>query len=271
MTIKPRRVLFIDSADPKEIKKALDDGWQGVTTNPSLIAKNKSAEGADFMEKYLNHMKKVVQVCNNGSYVRDGLYPSLSVEVFSLEPEEMIEQAKHIKKSLDYNNLAIKIPISYRVDGKERNFLPVIRKLANDDFQINMTCGFSAGQLELAAQAGARFVSLFYNRLIDYEATDHSEGGTGFRTDWLPDARKKALGQLRQTRKFLDDSSLDCEIILGSIRESRDVTQGWLNGADIVTAGYDKVTPGLLYHKGTDSSVAGFDDDLKSWFNKENA
>jgi len=270
--MEKRRVLFIDSADPEEIKKALDDGWRGVTTNPSLVAKNPSAEGKDFMEKYLNHMGKIVQVCRDDKYLRDKKYPSLSVEVFSLEPAEMIEQARYISGALGYKNLAIKIPISYRVDGKTKNFLPVIKTLASHNFNINATCGFVAGQLELAAQAGARFVSLFYNRLIDYNASEMGKDiGTDAQVRPIEEvrnlAREKALQELRDTRRFLDNSSLDCEIILGSIRTSYDVTDGWKNGADIVTAGY-KVAPGLLYHAGTDASVKGFDNELKAWLAK---
>ncbi|MCH7525262.1 MAG: hypothetical protein IIC74_09745, partial [Bacteroidetes bacterium] len=69
-----------------------------------------------------------------------------------------------IRKNLDYSELAIKVPVSYN----GQNYFSVIRELSNQKFNVNATCGFSLSQLELAAQAGARFISLFYNRLIDY-------------------------------------------------------------------------------------------------------
>ena len=255
MSIEKRRVLFIDSALEDEIKKALDLGYQGVTTNPSLVAKAPSDNSSqDFMEKYLNYMTKLVELCQDYE-LDNGEKPSLSVEVFSLEPKEMIEQAEIIRDNLKYDELAVKIPISY----KEQDYLNVINELADKGFNINATCGFSESQLELSAQAGARFISLFYNRLIDYfNNLPNSKG----------DGQEKSLEILRKTRNYLDNNNFNCEIILGSIRKPYDVTLGWENGADIVTAGY-KVVPGMVFHLGTDSSVAGFDKDLKEWLSRK--
>ncbi len=247
-----RRVLFVDTALPEEVEKALSDGFQGVTTNPSLVAKApKGDTSKGFMERYLDHMRALADICRKYP-TRTGL-PSLSVEVFSLEPEEMIKQGVEINHALNYPNLAIKIPISYN----SRSYLNVIRELSQRGIKINATVGFSLGQLELAAQAGARFISLFYNRLIDYfNSGENSEG----------DGQEKALEILSKARDFLDNNSFDCEIILGSIRNPYDVTLGWECGADVVTGSYDKVIPGMLFHEKTDSSVEGFDKDLKAWF-----
>lgn len=250
--IAKRRTLFIDSALPEEIEKALCRGFQGVTTNPSLVAKAPKGDSSkSFMDRYLDHMRSIIEVCKKYP-LKDSSLPSLSVEVFSLEPEEMIKQAHFIQDQLKYPNLAIKIPISYK--GKE--YIEVIRRLAREGFKVNATCGFSVGQLDLAAQAGARFISLFYNRLIDYFNTSPNSNGNG---------QLRALEELKRTRAFLDNNSLDCEIILGSIRTHFDVTLGWENGADVVTAGF-KVMPGLLDHPATDASVEGFDKDLQEWF-----
>lgn len=257
-----RRVLFIDSALPDEIESALKRGVQGVTTNPSLVSKVPTGDSSkDFMDRYLDHMRKLTELCKKYEDAR-GDKPSLSVEVFSLDPKEMIEQAKKIKESLDYENLVIKIPISYS-DGKiSRDYLGVIKDLASKDIRVNATCGFSASQLELAAQAGASFVSLFYNRLIDYFNGLPNSKGNG---------QELALNELRKTRQYLDDNpKLDCEIILGSIRNGYDVDNGWENGADIVTAGA-KVLPNMIYHPATNASVKGFDEDLKNWLSDKNA
>ena len=252
MALQRRRVLFIDSALPEEIEKALSIGFQGVTTNPSLTAQApKGDTSKDPFERYISHMNKIAEICNEHP-LRDGSVPSLSVEVFSLEPYKMLDQAKDLLKGIKYDNLAIKIPISY----KETDYLDVIKKLAEDGIKINATCGFSASQLELAAQAGARFVSLFYNRAIDYFNKLPNSDGRG---------QELALYELRKARKFLDENQgLESEIILGSIRKPYDVVNGWENGADIVTAGY-KVIPGMIRHPATDESVEGFDNDLKKW------
>ncbi len=266
--MQKRRVLFIDSALPDEIERALSEGFQGVTTNPSLVAKAPKGDASkSFMERYLDHMQALAQLCEKYKS-KDGYFPSLSVEVFSLDSQEMISQAKEIREKLPYKNLAVKIPISYKAENEKeaRNYLAVIRELAQEGFQINATCGFTQSQLELAAQAGARFISLFYNRLIDHKAkhclaADSDLGEEKARVH----ARERALQELHNTRNFLDNSSLECEIILGSIRYSYDITDGWRNGADIVTTGY-KVMQGLIAHPATDDSVKRFDADLRAWF-----
>ncbi|MEK6855515.1 MAG: transaldolase family protein [Nanoarchaeota archaeon] len=254
---RQRSVLFIDSADPEEISLALSAGFQGVTTNPSLVSKiPKGDASTPFFDRYAGLMNKIAEICNkyrtNSRDFFGGEKPSLSVEVFSNEPNEMIEQANKIKEAINYENLAIKIPISY----KDKNYLGVIRHLTSERFNINCTCCFAESQLELAAQAGARYVSLFYNRLIDDFNASHNSSGNG---------QERALAILRSTRKFLDNNSgINSEIILGSIRYPYDVTNGWENGADIVTAGY-KVVPGMTLHPSTDKSVDGFLKDLEGW------
>ena len=122
--LSKRRVLFIDSALPEEIETALSVGFQGVTTNPSLV--NKAPKGdvsKGFMDRYLDHMRSIIEVCSKHPLGKPGVgsskLPSLSVEVFSLVPGEMVKQAKEISEALNYDNLAIKIPVSYRVGGEE--------------------------------------------------------------------------------------------------------------------------------------------------------
>jgi transaldolase len=248
-----RRVLFIDSALPEEIEKALSEGFQGITTNPSLVAKAPKEDNEKLvMNKYLDHMKKITRVCNLYSYNNKLLPPSLSVEVFSLEPDEMIIQAKKIVEKLEYPNLAIKIPVSYQ----NKNYLKVIRRLSDQGIKVNATCAFSESQLELAAQAGARFVSFFYNRAVEYFNSLPNSSGDG---------QEKALEIVRKVRNYIDNNSrLECEIIFGSIRKPYDITKGWENGADIVTTGY-KSLPDMMGHPGTDDAVERFDRDLKEW------
>jgi transaldolase len=133
--------LFIDTANVKEIKEANDLGVIcGVTTNPSLIAK----EGRDFIEV----VKEITQIV-------DG---PISAEVISLKHEEMVTEARELARL--HNNIVIKIPMT--LEG-----LKAVKILAGEGIHTNVTLIFSATQALLAARAGATYVSPFLGRLDD--------------------------------------------------------------------------------------------------------
>ena len=135
--------LFIDTANVEEIKKANDLGVIcGVTTNPSLIAK----EGRDFIEV----VKEIAQIV-------DG---PISAEVISLEAEKMVEEAKDIYAKINNPNIVIKIPMC--AEG-----LKATKILSDMGIKTNVTLIFSAAQALLAARAGATFVSPFIGRVDD--------------------------------------------------------------------------------------------------------
>lgn len=221
------RKLFLDTANLEHIDDALKTGViSGVTTNPSILAKEPKTD-------FTVHINKIGDILSNyGS-------PPLSVEVFASHPEDMYNQAHELLTEIQYSNINIKIPVGYRE-------LEVIKTLAKDGVEVNCTCCFTAIQLQLAAKAGARYVSLFYNRFLDM-------GGD-------PD------GALSRTNTFIAANNLNCEIIAGSIRKSEDITRAWAYGADIVTAGYDTIKQSLS-HPGTDMSVKRFLKDFNEWIN----
>lgn len=133
--------LFIDTANVEDIRKAYEMGVIcGVTTNPSLIAK----EGRDF-----------VQVVKEISEIVDG---PISAEVISLVAEEMVKEARELAKI--HKNIVIKIPMT--VDG-----LKAVSILSKEGIKTNVTLIFSAPQALLAARAGATYVSPFVGRLDD--------------------------------------------------------------------------------------------------------
>ena len=133
--------LFIDTANVEEIKKANDMGVIcGVTTNPSLIAK----EGKVFEDV----VREITQIV-------DG---PISAEVISLESEGMIREAVELSKI--HKNIIIKIPMT--VEG-----LKAVKVLHKENIKTNVTLIFSAGQALLAARAGATYVSPFVGRLDD--------------------------------------------------------------------------------------------------------
>lgn len=133
--------LFIDTANVSDIKKANDMGVIcGVTTNPSLIAK----EGKVF-EDVVKEIASIV----------DG---PISAEVISLDSEGMVREAIELSKI--HKNIIIKIPMT--VEG-----LKAVKILHNEKIKTNVTLIFSAGQALLAAKAGASYVSPFVGRLDD--------------------------------------------------------------------------------------------------------
>jgi len=133
--------LFIDTANVEEIKKANDMGVIcGVTTNPSLIAK----EGKIF-EDVVKEITKIV----------DG---PISAEVISIDSEGMIKEATLLAKI--HKNIIVKIPMT--VEG-----LKAVKVLHKENIKTNVTLIFSAGQALLAARAGATYVSPFVGRLDD--------------------------------------------------------------------------------------------------------
>ncbi|MDP4088561.1 MAG: fructose-6-phosphate aldolase [Bacillota bacterium] len=133
--------LFIDTANVQEIREANDMGIIcGVTTNPSLIAK----EGRDFNEV----IKEITSIV-------DG---PISGEVISLEAEGMIREGREIAKI--HKNMIVKIPMT--AEG-----LKAVKVLTSEGIKTNVTLIFTAGQALLAARAGATYVSPFLGRLDD--------------------------------------------------------------------------------------------------------
>jgi transaldolase len=133
--------FFIDTADINEIKAALEIGViDGVTTNPSLIAKT----GKDF--------KTVVdEICA----VMDG---PISVEAVSMDAEGLIKEARELSKI--NKNIVVKIPMT-------EEGLKAVKKVSQDGIHTNVTLVFSPTQAILAAKSGATYVSPFIGRLDD--------------------------------------------------------------------------------------------------------
>ena len=133
--------LFVDTANVDDIREANDLGVIcGVTTNPSLIAK----EGRDFIEV----VKEITSIV-------DG---PISAEVISMDAPTMVKEALELVKI--HKNIVIKIPMC--AEG-----LKATKQLTAKGIKTNVTLIFSAAQALLAARAGATFVSPFLGRLDD--------------------------------------------------------------------------------------------------------
>lgn len=135
--------FFIDTANVEDIKKANDMGVIcGVTTNPSLIAK----EGKNFNDV----IKEITSIV-------DGPI-SGEVKATTIKAEDMITEAREIAKI--HKNMVVKIPMT--VEG-----LKAVKVLSKEGIKTNVTLIFSANQALLAARAGATYVSPFLGRLDD--------------------------------------------------------------------------------------------------------
>ncbi len=133
--------IFLDTANVNEIRTAAEWGvLDGVTTNPSLVAK----EGRDFTEV----LKEITAIV-------DG---PISAEVVSIMAPEMISEGRKLAKI--HKNIYVKVPMT--TEG-----LKATKKLASEGIRVNMTLVFSSLQALLAAKVGAAFVSPFIGRLDD--------------------------------------------------------------------------------------------------------
>jgi transaldolase len=137
--------FFIDSANIDEIKELVKKGIvDGVTTNPTLILKEKERTGKNFEEI----IKEIASVVSG----------PISAEVNSLEYEDMVEEAK--KLSSISKNIVIKIPMT-------ENGLKAVKTLKGLGIETNVTLVFTPVQAVLAAKSGATYVSPFIGRIDD--------------------------------------------------------------------------------------------------------
>lgn len=219
--------IFVDSANLEEIEESFKRGFpSGVTTNPSILARE---EKCDFKE----HIRKIIDVIR-----KYGPDRPLSVEVFTVDPKEMVAQAESfVEEFSDYSELYIKVPIGW-------DELWVIHQLRQKGIKINCTCCMSYNQAVMAALAGSNFVSLFVGRIRD----------SGY----------DAFEIVKQTKDTFREGAVPSEIIVGSIRHIMDVNQAFQAGADIVTVP-PKFFPQLVKNLKTDEVVHQFVTDFANW------
>lgn len=138
-------LFFVDTANLAQIEEAKDLGiLDGVTTNPSLMAK----EGIIGQANVLNHYKKICEIV-------DG---PVSAEVISTDFKGMVEEGKRLADL--HPNIVVKVPMI-------KEGVKAIAHFTENGIRTNCTLVFSAGQALLAAKAGATFLSPFIGRIDD--------------------------------------------------------------------------------------------------------
>lgn len=188
--------LYIDSGNIEEITKAIKTGLiTGVTTNPSLIAK----EGRDFFD--------VIHSILNTFYEEKVETFTVSMEVTELESvESMVEQGREFS-AID-EHVLVKVPLTQ--DG-----LKAVKILSNENIHCNVTLCFSASQALLAAKAGAWCVSPFIGRVED-------EGWDGIQL-------------LKDITQVFTNYDIETKILAASIRSVNHAHQAMLLGVDMIT------------------------------------
>jgi transaldolase len=214
--------FFIDTASLDEIRAAAELGvLDGVTTNPSLIAKIVR-DPSNFT--YSDFKEHILRICE----IVDG---PVSAEVTTLKAEEMIAQGEDL--AAIHENVVVKCPLT--VDG-----LKAIRHFSQQGIRTNATLVFSSNQALLAAKAGADYVSPFVGRLDDI-STD-------------------GMGLVEQIVTMYDNYGYLTEVIVASVRHPQHVVEASMIGADIATIPYSVIRQ-LANHPLTDAGLKKFMED----------
>jgi transaldolase len=240
--------LFIDSANLEDIEKAFKRGIvRGVTTNPSLLAKEPKVE----FEKHISKIVSLIRRYNSKAH--------LSVEVFSQDSKKILCQARRFKKIFKLPSLSVKVQIGW-------DELEIIHRLSEEGVSVNCTACMTVGQAILAAQAGAKFVSLFWGRIRD------GKNDNKFKKQYEQSIRDGILSEedfdpaivVKKTREIIDRQKLKAEIIVGSIRGVKDIIDAGIAGAHIVTVP-PKFFSVMASHFKTDEVVDQFLQDFAKW------
>lgn len=240
--------FFLDSANLTEIESVLKRGLvRGVTTNPSILAKEPKGN-------FEVHVKKIIALLR-----KYGGDKHLSVEVFSRDPKEIVKQAKNFKKIFKYKHLSIKVQIGW-------NELEAISELSSSGISVNATACMSVHQALLASQAGARYVSLFWGRIGDGKSDEKfkKEREEALTSKLIDDTEFNSSEVVSTVRRLIVESKLESEIIVGSIRNALQVRDSLKAGAHIVTVPYKFFEP-MAGHFKTTEVVEQFFKDFETW------
>ena len=196
--------FFIDTANLSEIKEAHDLGvLDGVTTNPSLMAK----EGITGSENILNHYKAICNIVDD----------NVSAEVISTGYNEIVSEGKSLAKIDD--KIVVKVPMI-------KEGIKAIKALSSEGIRTNCTLIFNAGQAILAAKAGASYVSPFIGRLDDIgfngvqliEQIVHIFDSFGFETEILAASVRHNLHLLQCAEIGADVVTCPLQVITGLLK-----------------------------------------------------
>lgn len=191
--------LLLDTANLKSIRDAVSTyPISGLTTNPSIVSKENRSD-------FFGLIREIRDIL--------GKERTLHVQVTRTDCEGILKEAEAIRKHVD-ENVYIKTPVS-------KEGLKAIGIMARDGFNVTATAIYTTIQGELAAMAGAKYLALYYNRMLNLDI----DADAVFRT----------------TASAIAASGLECKIVGASFKNIMQVTNVFADGAEAVT-----VPPELL-------------------------
>lgn len=206
--------IFLDTANRDMIKKWLPTGVvDGVTTNPSLLSKEGS-----------NTKDVILDICKMVS-------GDVSIEVVKKTPEDVYRQAKEISEIA--GNVVVKIPFAFE-------YLPVIKKLVQEDVKINVTLIFSVLQSLLVAKLDVKYISPFIGRWDDIDVN--------------------GLDLISKLVHMVEEYGFASQILAASIRHVMHWHEVVLAGADVATVP-PKLLDQVMSHPLTQKGIEKFDKD----------
>lgn len=262
--------IFVDSARLDEIEQAYSFGIaDGVTTNPSLLKKAVAKLQQSGQKITIAEYLKKILLTAKGTPV--------SLEVTEFTCDKMVKQAKQLYKMFNSiaNNVNIKIPVNPSFEnnkGMEFDGIKAIKALSGEKIPVNCTLIFTPEQALLAAKAGATFVSPFAGRIDDYI---RSQNEISFeKSDYFPaegwctenevledNGIVSGIDLVAQIVEIFSIYGIRTEVIAASMRNTRQVREAALVGADIATIPFDVIKE-LLTHYKTQEGIKKFTADI---------
>ncbi|MBI4018946.1 MAG: transaldolase [Candidatus Aenigmarchaeota archaeon] len=249
--------IFIDTGSLEEIEEAYSSGiMDGITTNPSL------------MKKAVEELKKSGQMLDMEDYIKRILKAArgtpVSLEVTSSDYEGMVKEGIVLFKKFNpvAGNVVIKVPCNTSIEGQNRHFdgLKAIKALSSEGIPVNCTLIFTPEQALLAAKAGAKMVSPFAGRIDDFIRLKNSMHFG--KSDYFPvqgiekDGKKledngvtSGIDLVAQCAEIFRYYGINAEVLAASIRNTRQLRDASLAGADIATAPLEVIKAAMRHPK----------------------
>jgi len=240
--------VFLDTANLDEIKEMMQ--WnivKGVTTNQKIFLKEKGCKFEERAKQILDLVYPLPVSIEGPNNLDDLVYTALKYVDWVDDNDQT------------FNNIVIKVPMLGNGDG-----LKAVKQLSNQGIFTNVTACMTLNQAFLAASAGATYVSLFYNRMIDWALSQKEEKNV----PEMIDGRMYALSTISSTMNTFETSGFRTQLIVGSIRNPIDVEEILTVAPDIITIP-TPILKQMVFNEKTEETLKEFDNAWKEFCKHE--